>query len=196
MWQNFKNKILYFLFRIRGKTIFIGKGCNFISVSIGSYTYFAGDAIVKYTTIGKYCSIARGVRIGLGKHPTKDVVSTHPVFHTKSHHASLGYNKEDFIERYPLTTIGNDVWLGQSVLIMSGVTIGDGAIVGAGAVVTQDVEPYSIVVGVPAKHIRYRLEPDEIKFLLNFKWWNKPEAWVKDHLDSFLDIKKFIRENS
>jgi len=52
--------------------------------------------------------------------------------------------------------VGNDVWLGAGVKIMSGVTVGQGAIVGAGAVVTADVEPYSIVAGIPARKIRMR----------------------------------------
>ncbi|MGB2755866.1 MAG: acyltransferase [Phycisphaerae bacterium] len=54
--------------------------------------------------------------------------------------------------------IGDDVWLGANAVITAGVTIGDHAIVGAGAVVTQDVKPYDIVGGVPAKVIRSRLQ--------------------------------------
>lgn len=52
--------------------------------------------------------------------------------------------------------IGNNVWLGQRVMIMPGVTIGEGSIIAAGAVVTKDVEPYSIYGGVPAKLLKYR----------------------------------------
>lgn len=54
-------------------------------------------------------------------------------------------------------TIGNDVWLGQRVMIMPGVAIGDGSIVAAGAVVTKDIPPYSIVGGVPAKVLKKRI---------------------------------------
>lgn len=52
--------------------------------------------------------------------------------------------------------IGNDVWVGFGAQILSGVRVGDGAVVAAGAVVTKDVEPYSIVAGVPAKVISQR----------------------------------------
>lgn len=52
--------------------------------------------------------------------------------------------------------IGNDVWIGARVIILSGVTIGDGAIIGAGSVVTKDVDSHAIVGGVPAKLIKYR----------------------------------------
>ncbi|WP_197706834.1 acyltransferase [Sterolibacterium denitrificans] len=55
-----------------------------------------------------------------------------------------------------LTVIGDDVWLGQNVIVMPGITIGSGVIVGAGSVVTRDLPDWSVAVGVPAKVIRYR----------------------------------------
>ncbi len=54
--------------------------------------------------------------------------------------------------------IGSDVWIGASAVIMPGITIGNGAIVGAGSVVTKDVPENAIVVGNPAKFIKYRFE--------------------------------------
>ena len=52
-------------------------------------------------------------------------------------------------ERLPII-IGNDVWIGQDVLLKPGIHIGDGAIIAQRAVVTKDVPPYAIVAGVPA----------------------------------------------
>jgi len=52
--------------------------------------------------------------------------------------------------------IGKDVWIGRGAVVNKGVCIGDGAVIGANAVVTKDVEPYSVVVGVPAKKIKMR----------------------------------------
>ena len=71
------------------------------------------------------------------------------------------------------TVIGNDVWIGQNSVILPGVYIGDGAIIGANSVVGSDVEPYTIVVGNPAKVLRKRFDDDLIALLLRFKWWDK-----------------------
>ncbi len=61
-----------------------------------------------------------------------------------------------------MITIGNDVWIGQGAYVMNNITIGDGAIIGTGAVVTHDVEPYTIVAGVPARPIKKRFSDDII----------------------------------
>ena len=71
------------------------------------------------------------------------------------------------------TVIGNDVWIGQNAVILPGVHIGDGAIIGANSVVGSDVDPYTIVVGNPAKPLRKRFDTELIELLLRFKWWDK-----------------------
>ena len=71
------------------------------------------------------------------------------------------------------TVIGNDVWIGQNAVILPGVHIGDGAIIGANSVVGSDVEPYTIVVGDPARVLRKRFDDEMIELLLRFKWWDK-----------------------
>ncbi|OPY61571.1 MAG: Galactoside O-acetyltransferase [Syntrophorhabdaceae bacterium PtaU1.Bin034] len=58
-------------------------------------------------------------------------------------------------------TIGNDVWIGARVIILAGVEVGDGAILGAGAVVAGDVPPWAVVVGNPARIIRFRLATEK-----------------------------------
>ena len=93
----------------------------------------------------------------------------------KSEVASAWDNKGDI-------AIGNDVWIGYDAVIMAGVTIGDGAIIGTRAVVTKDIEPYSIVGGVPAKEIRKRFAPDVIKRLLEIKWWDWPVGRIKSSI--------------
>jgi maltose O-acetyltransferase len=63
--------------------------------------------------------------------------------------------EQGFEEERPVR-IGNDVWIGDRVIILPGVTIGDGCIIGAGSIVTHDTPPYSISAGNPARVIRYR----------------------------------------
>jgi acetyltransferase-like isoleucine patch superfamily enzyme len=93
--------------------------------------------------------------------------------------------------------IGNDVLITFEALIMSGVTIGDGAIVAPRAVVTRDVEPYSIVGGNPAKHIRYRFDEETRAALLRIRWWDWPDEKVAQHraeIDS-PDVQGFIERH-
>lgn len=123
--------------------------------------------------IGKFCSIACGAKFifNCANHSLKSLSTyTFPLFFEEwdlpiSEVATAWDNKGDIV-------IGNDVWIGYDAVIMAGVTIGDGAIIGTRAVVTKDVEPYSIVGGIPAKEIRKRFSPDIVARLQKLQWWN------------------------
>ncbi len=91
--------------------------------------------------------------------------------------------------------IGNDVWLGQNVIITSGVTIGNGVIAGAGAVITRNVPDYAVVVGVPAKIVKYRFTRDQIKKLNEIKWWDWDLDKIRDCYNDFFDIDFFINKH-
>jgi acetyltransferase-like isoleucine patch superfamily enzyme len=82
-------------------------------------------------------------------------------------------------------SIGSDVWIGTRAIVLRGVNVGHGAIIAANAVVTKNVPDYAIVAGVPAKIIRYRFDPDKIKWLLESNWWelDKESAnrFIKQH---------------
>ncbi len=130
--------------------------------------------------IGKFCSIACGAKFifNCANHTLKSLSTyTFPLFFEewdlpKSEIATAWDNKGDIV-------IGNDVWIGYDAVIMAGVTIGDGAIIGTRAVVVKDVEPYSIVGGIPAKEIRKRFSPDIIARLRKLQWWNWPPEKIQ-----------------
>ena len=155
--------------------------------SVGAYSYARpGTNLQGIWSIGRYCSIANGVHIGGGEHPT-DWLSTHPFQYGQAAVSQRWSKRKDFPYRTKpkpvmLGAIGNDVWLGAHSIIRRGVVVGDGAIVGAGAVVTKNVPPYAVVVGSPARVIRYRFPAETIERLQRVKWWNYTA-------DSLLDVR-------
>jgi acetyltransferase-like isoleucine patch superfamily enzyme len=161
---------------------------------IGSYTYISADTGMSQVSLGKFCSIGQNCRFGLGLHPTQDLVSCHPVFFSTMKQVGVSFADKDYFEERKRIFIGNDVWIGESVTIFGGVTIGDGAIIGAGALVNKDVPAYAIYAGVPAKLIRYRFDEATIKFLLEFKWWDRNEEWLKNNFKDFHNIKIFLQK--
>lgn len=81
------------------------------------------------------------------------------------------------------TSIGADCWIGAGANIVGGVTIGDGCVIGAGAVVTKDIEPYSIVVGIPGRVIKKRFTESVIEQLEKIKWWEWPANVIKENVE-------------
>lgn len=156
---------------------------------IGEGTYVGRYNELAFTKIGKYCCLASHIIVVNATHPIRDYVSFHPAFYSTRRQAGFTFVKETSFQEFKNVDgysciIGNDVWIGENVTIISGVRIGDGAMIAAGAVVTKDVEPYSIVGGVPAKMIRKRFGESDIDFLLRFQWWNKDSSWL--HVNSHL----------
>jgi chloramphenicol O-acetyltransferase type B len=142
-------------------------------VEIGAHTYIrSGTHLSLVSSIGRFCSIASDVFIGQEKytHPS-DWVSSHPFQYS---HSPLTYDAPT-----QMTVIGHDVWIGHSAMIMEGVNVGIGAIIATRAVVTQDVPPYAIVAGFPARVIRYRHAPEMIERLLASQWWERDVAELK-----------------
>jgi len=158
---------------------------------IDDYVYIANRTEVMNATIGKFCSIGQDVKIGLGIHPTH-FISTFPAFFSTKGQCQITFSKSNIYEEIGYVIIGNDVWIGANVIILPNVTVGDGAIIGAGAVVTKNVEPYSIVGGVPARLIKKRFSDLEITKLLQIKWWNKDISWIRVNQAYFTNINEFF----
>lgn len=174
-----------------GRYSAIYKHARLRNAAIGDYSYVARDSQVHNASVGKFTCIGPQVMIGLGEHPSQDFVSSHPMFYSTIGQANPVVVDKNFFDEYPHTTIGNDVWIGARSIIRSGITIGDGAIIAAGAVVTKDVAPFSIVGGVPAKHLRFRFDEIQIANILQSDWWNRDETWLRIHANSMRNIHTF-----
>lgn len=150
----------------------VGKGTMMRESRMGDYSYITQDCHVVWTTIGKFCSIANATRINPGNHPTWRALQHHSVYRAEQY--ELGEDDHDFFEwrKEHWVTIGNDVWIGHGVTVTAGVTIGDGAVIGAGAVVTHDVEPYTVVGGVPARFIKRRFTKEQTEALQAIAVWD------------------------
>ena len=175
------------------------------------FLIYQGGGLKGVKKIGRFCSIATNLSIGYGNHNTS-FVSTHPLFenidtkwnenfHTLKKNNKEWLNKMGEISKKIMKTknqspsIGNDVWIGTGVFISRNVNIGDGAVIGAHSVVTKDVEPYTIVAGVPAKIIKKRFDENTIDKFCKLKWWEYgPEILANIDLSNPKEAVKYIEE--
>lgn len=167
------------------------------NIEVGDFTYYSGyyhgkhfeDYCVRYLSpdrddvdklkIGKFCSIGSGaIFIMAGNQGHRyDWITSYPFYYS-----TINENAKDGYIPAGDTVVGNDVWIGTEAVIMPGVKIGHGAVIGTRALVTKDVEPYTIVGGNPAKPIKKRFTQDEIKMLLEMKWWNWSIEKIKNNM--------------
>ncbi|HLT86063.1 MULTISPECIES: type B chloramphenicol O-acetyltransferase [Sphingobacterium] len=168
------------------------------NIIAGKYSYYSGyyhghsfDDCARYLfpdrdnvdklIIGSYCSIGSGtsfIMAGNQGH-RHDWISSFPFFYMMTEVETFK-GALDGYSGARNTIIGNDVWIGSEAMIMPGVIIGDGAVIGSRSLVTKDVEPYTIIGGNPSKPIKKRFEEDEIKKLLEMKWWEWDERYLFD----------------
>jgi acetyltransferase-like isoleucine patch superfamily enzyme len=157
-------------------------------ITIGMYSYggcFSSENIQPNTVIGRYCSFASNVYIYNGNHPT-EFKSLHPFFYNPV----LLHVNELMINR-TTTVIGNDVWIGQNAIILPSVSvIGNGTVIGAGSIVTKNVPPFAIVVGNPAKIMKYRFSDDIINKIEQSAWWDKS---IEDLKKNKMDFETFTK---
>lgn len=180
-------KILYFwskiLKKVRGVAIKnsvihvsskVESGSLFVNSTMLRHSFCGYNCEVINVDIGSFCSIANGVIIGGGMHPT-DWVSTSPVFYSGRDSIKKKYSEHQRTTPEKVS-IGHDVWIGQNALVKQGVSIGTGAVIGMGSIVTKNVAPYSIVAGCPAKIIKTRFDDALVKRLLDSEWWSLDDS--------------------
>lgn len=181
------------------------RGCK-----VGRFTY-GYEELLSYCPlarqIGRYCSINGTARIW-NNHSVESVTTSPFLDYPGVYDWEKYAERKQILQRYgthfdnapfedsPIRSnrpvaIGNDVWIGANVVILPGVEVGDGAILAAGAVVTKDVKPYSIVGGVPARHIRYRFPAEMREKLLAVKWWTWPHERIEENLELFFTPELF-----
>ena len=178
-------------------TVFLKPLVTSPKIEVGEFTYYndTDDPTlfeirnVLYTAgpekliIGKFCAIATGAKFLLSS-------ANHPMLGSTAFPFFIfgGTWLEKTAEFLPRihsrgnTVIGNDVWIGREAVIMPGVIIGDGAIIAARAVVVSDVDPYTVVGGNPAKHVRERFSDEDIDRLLRLAWWDWPVDVITEHV--------------
>ena len=165
------------------KEIYIKPTIKNKNINVGDFSYIADSDFESHVThhyewnndkliIGRFCQIASGVEFVMnGANHQMNAVSTFP-FYTLEGWEQTPPTQSDLPIKGD-TIIGNDVWIGQNATILPGVHIGDGAIIGANSVVGSNVDPYTIVVGNPAKPIKKRFDDKLIDIMGKLKWWDK-----------------------
>jgi acetyltransferase-like isoleucine patch superfamily enzyme len=172
----------------------------FSAYEIGEYTFGCPEVLEwgdenAGLSIGKFCSIARDVKILLGGEHRYDWISTYsfPDFLD-----GLDIEKNDHRVSKGGVTIGNDVWIGFGATILSGVTIGNGAVIGAKAVVAKDVPDYAIAVGNPARVIRQRFDEETVAQLNQIAWWDWSLEKIKKNADAIMsnNLNELVKRSS
>ncbi len=173
----------------------ISHDTKFYRSSLGDYSYVMQHCQIMHSSIGKFCSIASFVRLNPGNHPLERPTSHHMTYRAVQYGFADSDDADFFAwrEAHPVT-IGHDVWIGHNVTVLPGVTIGNGAAIGAGAVVTKNVEPYTIVAGVPAKRIRARFSDSVIEQLERIQWWNWSRSQLEQRFMEFRNMDAFLEK--
>lgn len=153
-------------------------------ITAGKMSYHNGGFIIQGSQdvkIGSYCAFGENIRIITDNHDYNYPVMQYSFYRHyfgKEHPGVLQYPPNNERTKGGVE-IGSDVWIGHNTTILSGVKIGNGAIIGTGCIVTKDVEPYSIVSGIPAQKVKMRFNDEIIKYLQQIQWWNWSEKKLK-----------------
>ena len=164
-----------------GRYAVVGERVILREVNVGDFSYFERHAEAIYTSIGKFCSIAANTRINALEHPIERITSHKLSYRPNEFFRYLGVDEDFRAKRQAKkVTMGHDVWVGHGAVVMPGVLIGNGAVIGANAVVTHDVEPFTIVAGMPARVLRRRFADEICRRIEQLAWWDWPAETLFD----------------
>ena len=160
--------------------------------TVGDYTYLMDRVQLDFATIGAFGSVASDARLGPTNHPIDRPTAHHCTYRAERY--DLGDDDESVFEwrADQLVEVGHDVWIGHGVTVLPGVTVGNGAVVGAGAVVADDIDPYTIVAGVPAEPIRRRFSEAVAARIEATEWWEWDHDTLVERFDAFRDLETFL----
>lgn len=180
-----------------GRYVEIGRGSRVAHSSWGDYSYCDRYADVANAEIGKFSNIASFARIGATDHPMSKASQHHFLYRSSDYFEDTEHDADWFAHRRSRrASIGHDTWLGHAAQIRPEVTVGHGAVVASGAIVTKDVDPYTIVAGVPAEPIKRRHSPDVAERLMALCWWDWSHDRLRARLDDFraLEAEAFLEK--
>lgn len=164
------------------------QGCV-IPRALGAFSY-SNSQFDPEMRVGRYSSIAWQVSVMGERHPL-EWAATSTIFYQSTPGGAPNAGLRDYrdsvqmkVRAYPQgdpsVEIGHDVWIGEQVLLKRGIKIGHGAVIGARSMVLEDVPPYAIVVGQPARVLRYRFPQEVIERFLELQWWRFAARDVAD----------------
>ncbi len=177
--------------------IFIGKDEKINKPKCGKYSYGPLCNSKLVDSIGAFSSFANGA-VAVLNHPVS-ALSTHPFLYWDipgygGYFPGVAHRTQ--LRKIKKSKIGNDVWLGENVIITNGADIGNGVIAAAGAVITKDVPDYAVVAGIPARIMRYRYTSEQIDALNEIAWWDWSDEKIRKCYDDFFDdVDTFIKKH-
>ncbi len=180
---------------------FIGQGATVAFSEFGKYSYISKNSVIKNTKVGRFTSISWNCSIGPEEHDfnrlsSSSILTSVKTFTLFDHKFYNPFEKS--------CSIGNDCWIGCNSTILRGVNIPDGVVVGANTVVTYSPPPYAVIVGAPAKVLKFRFDEKVIEKLLKIKWWSYDDSIIRQlepyfflaklSLDNVIELEQFLME--